>query len=481
MALRTIIGRSVSLIWLASTLLIAAPCSLADHPPPIAFGENIVAERSGGIGTTGVDFQFFDPVRDEENGRVNANIVQFPTHLRLISSGAAGQSCAFFGSCGFYILNHLGSDQLIFRIGSAEQNNGDTVFSAPAVVNFEIVESIDAPIGFDQLAGTYENTPVPIRPGGTAPAPRNSQLSYAIVDAPQNGTLDISSNRLRQPIVYTPDANFNGVDQFTFTVTDFTTVSKPARVQIVVGDSDAPIITSIHPRTGATTGDKEVTLTGANLLAGITQISFGDALVTSPLIFVNNSTVRFTTPPGSEGTVDVAISTPEGNAVLPASFTYETAVNALVSAVLPAARSVQVGADATAFGVIVNAGNTTLKDCRITPASQIDATFAFQETDPVTNALAGAENSPAHTQFRGYANRRRTNFSVRGRRHRPFVNRYKHATAICLFYAGARCHRDGCGSHDRTAPGHALAGRDGESRLFCCCHHKRWGRWQHRC
>jgi hypothetical protein len=67
---------------------------------------------------------------------------------------------------------------------------------------------------------------------------------------------------------------------------------------------------------------------------------------------------------------------------------------ALLSAVLPSSRSVQVGATATAFAIIINSGSDTATGCRFTMATQIPATFTYQTTDPVTNAVTGNADGP---------------------------------------------------------------------------------------
>lgn len=66
----------------------------------------------------------------------------------------------------------------------------------------------------------------------------------------------------------------------------------------------------------------------------------------------------------------------------------------LVSSVLPQSRSVQVGATATAFATLINTGASTATSCRIELATPVPATFAYQTTDPTTNAVIGSPNAP---------------------------------------------------------------------------------------
>jgi hypothetical protein len=66
----------------------------------------------------------------------------------------------------------------------------------------------------------------------------------------------------------------------------------------------------------------------------------------------------------------------------------------LAAAVLPASRSVRVGAVATAFVTIINAGNATATNVGISLKTSIPATFNYQTTNPMTNALTGTPNTP---------------------------------------------------------------------------------------
>lgn len=68
--------------------------------------------------------------------------------------------------------------------------------------------------------------------------------------------------------------------------------------------------------------------------------------------------------------------------------------SALLAAVLPSSRSVQIGVPATTFATIINRGSTPATSCGITLLSNIPAIGFFQITDPFTNQLTGAPNTP---------------------------------------------------------------------------------------
>jgi len=67
---------------------------------------------------------------------------------------------------------------------------------------------------------------------------------------------------------------------------------------------------------------------------------------------------------------------------------------AVLSAVLPGSRSVQVGVPATAFATIINTGSIAATACGISPVTSVLATFAYQTTDRATNQLTGTPDTP---------------------------------------------------------------------------------------
>ena len=92
-----------------------------------------------------------------------------------------------------------------------------------------------APIATNQTVSTAEDTAKEIVLGGTDA--EGDSLTYAIVSDPVHGTLSGTAPHL----TYTPEANFNGSDSFTFTVNDGTVDSGASTVSITVSAvNDAP-------------------------------------------------------------------------------------------------------------------------------------------------------------------------------------------------------------------------------------------------
>jgi len=96
---------------------------------------------------------------------------------------------------------------------------------------------------------------------------------------------------------------------------------------------------------------------------------------------------------GGCGGVATCTVTLAANTQVTASFVQNSSAGiGLYAAVLPLSRSVSVGATATAFASVVNAGSTTASTCTIAPSTTIASGFSFQTTNPTTNAVTGTLN-----------------------------------------------------------------------------------------
>lgn len=122
-----------------------------------------------------------------------------------------------------------GTDSFTFKL------NDGTLDSRPAGVSINVTENRH-PVAHPQSASTAEDTSVAISLGGSDKD--EDQLTYAVVAGPSNGSLSGTAPSLR----YTPDPNFTGSDQLTFTVNDGTVDSDPATVSITVTPvNDTPV------------------------------------------------------------------------------------------------------------------------------------------------------------------------------------------------------------------------------------------------
>lgn len=113
--------------------------------------------------------------------------------------------------------------------------NDGQVNSAPAAVSIEVSGVNDAPLADLQTVSTPEDTALDILLSGTDPD--GDMLTYTLVTTPAHGTLSGTAPDL----TYTPEANYNGTDSFTFLVNDGQVSSEAAAVSIeVAAVNDAP-------------------------------------------------------------------------------------------------------------------------------------------------------------------------------------------------------------------------------------------------
>jgi hypothetical protein len=66
----------------------------------------------------------------------------------------------------------------------------------------------------------------------------------------------------------------------------------------------------------------------------------------------------------------------------------------LLASVLPASRSVEVGATATAFATVINTAATTTPGCSLALTNGLPADFHYQATNPATNQVTGSPDTP---------------------------------------------------------------------------------------
>jgi len=114
---------------------------------------------------------------------------------------------------------------------------GDALFNVytPGTINNGVIiitDSNNAPLASDQSVTTLEDTPVDITLSATDVD--GDSLTYTIVDEPAHGTVTLGGTI--NIATYTPDANYNGADSFTFKANDSAVDSNTATVSIDVVD-----------------------------------------------------------------------------------------------------------------------------------------------------------------------------------------------------------------------------------------------------
>ena len=261
--------------------------------------------------------------------------------------------------------NYNGPDSFTYTIGDGSGG------SATATVTVTVTSTNDAPVAADDAATTAEDTAVSIAVLANDSDFEGDTLSVTSVTTPAHGTAVLEGSA----ITYTPVANYNGNDSFTYTLSDGIGGTATAIVTVATTSAnDAPVAVD-----DAATTPEDVAVSIA-VLPNDNDID-GDSL-----------SVTSVTPP-AHGTaainVDGKVSyTPAGNYNGPDSFTYTVGDGQGGSATA----TVDVTVTATNDGpVAVNDAATTTEDTAVSIA--VLANDTDLEGDSLT---VDAVTTPAH-------------------------------------------------------------------------------------
>jgi large repetitive protein len=189
--------------------------------PPVADDQSVTTDED-----TAVDFVLTGS--DIEGDALTFGIVTPPAHGDVVCGGPALADCTYLPDA-----DANGADALVF---SVSEGNGGT---ATGTVSFDIVPVNDAPTASDQAAATAEDTPLAITSGGADVD--GDALGFTVVGAPAHGTVTCGGSGAGA-CTYTPAADFNGSDSFTFTASDGGLTSDAATVSITVTSvNDDPV------------------------------------------------------------------------------------------------------------------------------------------------------------------------------------------------------------------------------------------------
>ncbi len=132
----------------------------------------------------------------------------------------------------------------------------------------------------------------------------------------------------------------------------------------------APTVTAISPTSGPATGGTSVTISGTNF-TGATAVTIGGAAATAVTV-VSATSITATTPAGTAGARDVAVTTPGGSGTGTGLFTYSASPTAITSAgattnIPPAAVAIDTALTVT------DADSTTLASATVSISGNFQA------------------------------------------------------------------------------------------------------------
>jgi VCBS repeat-containing protein len=269
--------------------------------------------------------------------------------------------------------NYTGPDSFTYRV------NDGSADSSYVTVSLTVDPVDDAPVANGDSYSTNEDTALNVPASGVLgnDSDVESDPLTAVLDTGvAHGTLTLNSDG---SFDYTPDADYNGPDSFTYHANDGTLDSNVATVAITVDPvNDAPAPTALFGSTNEDTA-KVFTLTADDV--------DGDALtfsiVTGPL---HGSLGAIGTPSCGAMTCTATVTyTPDANYNGPDSFSYKANDGALDSATAP----VNVTVNAVNDAPVANddSSNTNEDTALNVPASGVLGNDSDVESDPLTAVL----------------------------------------------------------------------------------------------
>jgi VCBS repeat-containing protein len=158
--------------------------------------------------------------------------------------------------------NYAGSDS--FAVQVSDGNGGTDII----IVNVTVSPVNDAPVAAGDSSTSNEDTPATITVLANDSDPDGDALTVSIVTGPSKGQATVNADGT---ITYTPNANATGADSFTYTVSDGTTSSSAATVNITINAvNDTPLAVADSYST-----DEDTALSG-NVLANDSDPDLGD-------------------------------------------------------------------------------------------------------------------------------------------------------------------------------------------------------------
>jgi subtilisin family serine protease len=203
----------------------------AQNDAPVAVADAFSVNEGGTATTlTGGNASVRQNDTDAEDGVPSGDVV--------LGAGPVNGSLTL-NTNGTFSYTHNGGETTSDSFTYTVRDSAGAVSNA-ATVSIAVVAQNDAPVANSQSVDTNEDTAVAITLTASD-AEGGPFVGWSVVSGPANGTLSGTAPNLS----YTPDADFNGADSFTFTVGDGSATSNTATVTITVAAvNDAPTFTA---------------------------------------------------------------------------------------------------------------------------------------------------------------------------------------------------------------------------------------------
>ncbi len=237
--------------------------------------------------------------------------------------------------------------------------------------------------------------------GGTAVIINGSNFSSGTQATPPSvsfGGMPATNVRILSPlqIVATVPPHSAGSVTVQVTTADGTSSSVTSAFTYT---ASSPTVSGVSPSSGDAAGGTVVTIIGSNFVSGAT-VSFGGSPA-SNVSFVSSTRLNAITPAHAAGSVNVAVTDPDGtSAMLPGGFTFGAA-SLSVGSVTPNSGAtaggtvVTIGGTNFVSGATVTFGGSSATSVAFVSSTQLKATTPAHAAGAVSVAVTNPDNSSA--------------------------------------------------------------------------------------
>ncbi len=327
-----------------------------------------------------------------------------------IASQPSNGTVSLVGTTATYTpgANYSGADSFTFVA------NDGTVDSDPATVTVTVSGVNDAPVATDLTGSGAEDTMISVVLIATDS--EGDPVTYALVSDASNGSVVVTGAQA----VYTPEANYNGTDSFTYSASDQNATSAPATVTLTVTSvNDAPSVENVSVSTtndaaaavqflGSDVDGDALTFSIAAAPAfGTVTVSGSSASYQANAGFVGTDSFGYVANDGTDDSAMGVVSI----TVLPALTFSVQFINSGGSGI-PSAVDVYYGGSLVATGLSARAGTAYLTlpaggvTVAVAESPSVSAASAFasytpgwSQGDQVVAVLSGVGGSPASTRL----------------------------------------------------------------------------------
>ncbi|MBT6581263.1 MAG: tandem-95 repeat protein, partial [Bacteroidetes Order II. Incertae sedis bacterium] len=327
-----------------------------------------------------------------------------------IASQPSNGTVSLVGTTATYTpgANYSGADSFTFVA------NDGTVDSDPATVTVTVSGVNDAPVATDLTGSGAEDTMISVVLIATDS--EGDPVTYALVSDASNGSVVVTGAQA----VYTPEANYNGTDSFTYSASDQNATSAPATVTLTVTSvNDAPSVENVSVSTtndaaaavqflGSDVDGDALTFSIAAAPAfGTVTVSGSSASYQANAGFVGTDSFGYVANDGTDDSAMGVVSI----TVLPALTFSVQFINSGGSGI-PSAVDVYYGGSLVATGLSARAGTVYLTlpaggvTVAVAESPSVSAASAFasytpgwSQGDQVVAVLSGVGGSPASTRL----------------------------------------------------------------------------------